>query len=132
MDFAAQFKDVFALAPVIPTDDTLQVGETIDTAGYLPEAIFRLVTGTLVDANATFTLKLFHGAKSDMSDEEECTVANGFLAGSGAFTFAADKATRTIQYLGGKQYLRVKVQPDGNTAAAPIAVVASLRKRVTK
>lgn len=112
-----------AISPVSVADNTAQVSQIIDLAGY--EALeFVLVLGSLADADATFTVLV-----------EECTtsggtytaVADADLLGTEAaasFTFAADDTVKKIGYVGHKQYVRLTVTPAANASAAVLAVVA--------
>ncbi len=113
-----------AVAAAAPADNTAQVGEIIDMQGY--EACeFVIVTGTLADADATFTVLMEEGDQSDLSDA--ATVADLDMLGTEAdagFTFADDKATRMIGYRGNKRYVRLTITPAGNASAAPMAAAA--------
>lgn len=108
------------------TDDTAQVSAIIDTKGY-DACTLALVTGTLTDANATFTVLVEDGDASNLSDA--AAVADKFLVGTevlASFTFAADGKCRKIGYVGDKRYVRVTVTPSGNTGDLYLAGMAIL------
>ena len=125
-------KFVVAIPPVIPTDNTAQVGAWIDRSGF-DSLTFAILTGTLADADATFAVLVEEASAADQSDN--AAVADGdmlsFAAGvapetAASFTFAADNATRKVGYIGGKQYVRITITPAANSSAAPMAAVAVL------
>lgn len=125
-DLANNIGTAVAIPPAVVTDDTAQVGEVIDTAGFGSLA-FVIATGTLADADATFAVLVEEGDESDLSDAT--AVADGDLIGTEAdagFTFAADVATRKIGYVGHKRYVRLTITPTGNSGNAPLAAVAIL------
>ncbi|QDM27574.1 hypothetical protein FNL56_16675 [Tardiphaga sp. vice304] len=113
-------------------DNTAIVGNWIDRLGF--EALtFGILTGTLVDVDATFGVLIEDANATDQSDAAAVSdidlisqtdgVAPEVAAG---FSFAADVATRKIGYIGVKRFARITVTPAGNTGAAPIAAVAVL------
>ncbi|QDM17679.1 hypothetical protein [Tardiphaga sp. vice278] len=119
-------------------DNTAIVGNWIDRLGF--EALtFGILTGTLVDADATFGVLVEEANASDQSDaaavsdidliSQTAGVAPELAAG---FSFAADVATRKIGYIGVKRFARITVTPAGNTGAAPIAAVALLSHASTR
>lgn len=108
------------------TDDTAQVSAIIDTKGY-ESCTLTLVTGTLTDANATFTVLVEDGDDSNLTDA--AAVADKFLVGTEAlagFTFAADGKCRKVGYVGDRRYVRVTVTPSGNTGDLYLAGIAYL------
>lgn len=116
-----------AMAPAVPNDNTLQVGETIDLAGYL-DCEFIIATGTLADANATFTAEIYEDDAANMGTEAAAAAADKF--GTFTFDYSADKAAWRIGYRGTKRYIRVKIAPAGNSDTAPLCVIAVLGQRV--
>lgn len=117
-----------ALAPLATaiTDNTAQVCAIIDKLGY-DSLAYLIATGTLADADATFTVLLEEGDAANLSDA--AAVADKDLIGTEAlagFTFAADGATRKLGYVGNKRYTRMTITPASNTGAAPMAVIALL------
>lgn len=125
------------LKPVIypsagPSDNTAQVGQIIDRQGY-DSLTYVIQTGTLVDADATFTVLLEEGAAANLSDAS--TVAAADLIGTAAlagFTFADDNKVRKLGYKGAKRYTRLTITPANNTGAAPMSVVAVLASGMVK
>lgn len=108
------------------TDNTAFVSNIIDMQGY-DRAAFIIQTGSLADADATFTTLIEDGNASNLSDHAE--VAANFLNGTEAlasFTFAADNKAFKIGYIGGNRYVRVTITPAANTGNAFIAGVAIL------
>ena len=109
-----------------PTDNTAVVSAVVDRLGF-GSVTFVLLTGTLADADATFTVLVEHGDVADLSDAE--AVPDALLIGTEAlagFTFADDNKARKIGYAGGKRYQRVTVTPAGNASAANLGAVAIL------
>lgn len=92
------------------TDGTAQVSTVADLAGY-QAATLVLVTGTLTDADATWTVLL-----EESADNSTFTaVADVDLIGTEAlagFTFADDNECRKLGYIGNKRYLRATVDDD--------------------
>ena len=131
-DTVPKTKLVVSIPPVIPTDNTAQVGAWIDRSGF-DSLTFAILTGTLADADATFAVLVEEASAADQSDH--AAVADGdmlsFLAGvapetAASFIFSDDNATKKIGYIGGKQYVRVTITPAANASAAPMAAVAVL------
>lgn len=120
-------KTVALFAPgAAVTDNTAQVSQIIDTAGF-ESLMLALITGTLSDADATFTVLVEDGNASNLSDA--AAVADKFLIGTEAgasFTFADDGETRKIGYIGDKRYVRVTVTPANNTGNLFMAGIAVL------
>lgn len=115
-----------AILPAVVTDNTAQTGQIIDTLGY-DSLAFAIVTGTLVDADATFAVLIEDGDDAALSDA--AAVADADLIGTEAqagFTFADDTAAKKIGYAGDKRYVRMTITPSANASAAPIAAVALL------
>jgi len=121
------------LAPVAAAlaDDTAQVGLVIDHLGY-DAAEYVIVTGTLADAGATFTVLLEEGdtgtaGSTTLSDA--AAVADADLIGTEAlasFTQASDVKCFKLGYKGAKRYTRITITPSGNAGNAPMAVVCVL------
>lgn len=105
------------------SDNTAVVSSIVDTLGY-ESATYVIITGTLVDADAVFTVTVDEGNVSNLSDASAVAAAD--LLGTTAlasFTFAADLACFKIGYVGNKRYVRVTVTPTNNTGSNPIAGV---------
>lgn len=121
-----QVKPVIVPAATAVADNTAQVGSVIDRLGY-QSLTYLIVTGTLADADATFTVLLEESDASDMSGSN--AVADADLVGTEAlasFTFANDGVCRKLGYIGHKRYTRLTITPANNTGAAPMAAVALL------
>lgn len=114
------------ITPASPTDTTAQVGPIIDRRGY-DSLTYLIALGTIVDADATFTVLLEHGDAANLSDA--VAVPDADLIGTEAlagFTFAADLGCRKLGYAGNKRYTRMTITPVGNASAAPMAAIALL------
>jgi hypothetical protein len=115
-----------AIAPAVVTDNTAQVSAIIDCSGF-DGVEFAIVTGTLADADATFTVLVEHDDVSNLATA--ASVPDSALLGletTASFTFAADGASRKIGYKGSKRYVRLTITPANNTGNAPIAALAIL------
>lgn len=114
------------ISPVSVSDNTALVGQIIDRQGF--NALeYIIATGSLADADATFTVLLEEGDNSALSDA--AAVADDDLLGTEAqasFTFAADDKVFKLGYVGNKRYTRLTITPAGNASAAVIAAVAVL------
>ncbi|TGQ19317.1 hypothetical protein [Mesorhizobium sp. M00.F.Ca.ET.217.01.1.1] len=105
------------------TDNTAIVSQIVDTLGY-GSVEFLILTGSLADADATFTVLVEHGDQSNLSDA--ATPSAGELLGTAAlasFTFADDDKVFKIGYVGSKRYVRVTITPANNTGNACVAGV---------
>jgi len=128
-----EMKDLFnnvavrtAIAPMSVADNTAQVSAIIDRQGY-ESVTFAIATGSLADADATFTVLVQDGNQSNLSDA--AAVTDDDLLGTEAlagFDFGDDNETRKIGYVGGKRYVRLTITPSGNGSAALMAAVAIL------
>ena len=122
-------------APVVISDTTPVVSAIVDMQGQ-QSVEFVILTGTLADADATFTVLVEHGEASNLSDA--AAAPDEVLLGTEAeasFTFAADNTVKTIGYSpekgAGKRYVRCTVTPAANTGAAPLAIaIVKLPKQV--
>lgn len=114
------------ITPVVVADNTAQVGAIIDRQGY-DSLTYLIITGTLADADATFTVLLEEGDQANMSDaaavDDADLIGTEALAG---FTFADDGETRKLGYRGNKRYTRLTITPANNAGNAPIAAIAVL------
>lgn len=115
-----------AISPVSVADTTAQVSQIIDMAGY-NSLEFVIATGSIADADATFTVLVEDGAAANLSDAaavaDACLIGTEVLA---AFTFADDDKCRKIGYIGGKRYVRLTITPVANASAALLSAVAIL------
>jgi hypothetical protein len=115
-----------AISPNVGTDDTAMVSEIIDLANR-ESVLFLIATGTLADANATFTALVEDGDDAALSDN--ASVDDAYLVGTettASFAFGDDDEVRKIGYIGPKRYVRLTITPAGNTGNAPISAVAVL------
>lgn len=111
-------------AEVVTVSDTTDVVSQIMDLQGADGAMFLIGTGTLADADATFTVLVEEGDDSGLSDA--ASVADADLVGTealAAFTFADDNEGRKIGYVGMKRYIRCTVTPVANTGSAPIAII---------
>ncbi|ALG69923.1 hypothetical protein VY88_10545 [Azospirillum thiophilum] len=108
------------------SDNTAVVSAIVDSLGY-GSVTFILLTGSLADADATFSVLVEHGDAANLSDAlavpDELLVGTEALAG---FTFADDNKARKVGYVGGKRYQRLTITPTGNASAANLGAVAIL------
>ncbi len=113
------------VSPAVITDNTAAVGTVTDRQGY-DSLTYVIATGTLADADATFTALVEH---SDAAGSGFAAVPDTELLGTEAnasFTFSDDDKTFKIGYRGTKRYVRLTVTPAGNAGNAPLAAVAVL------
>lgn len=115
-----------AISPVSVADNTAAVSQIIDRRGY-DSLTFAILTGSLADADATFTVLVEDGDAANLSDA--AAVPDAELLGTEAlagFQFDDDNETRKIGYAGIKRYVRLTITPVNNASAALIAAVAIL------
>lgn len=115
---------ISATGVITVTDTTAVVSGIVDKQGY-DSLEFVIATGTLADADATFTCLVEDGDDSGLSDA--AAVADTYLLGTEAeasFTFAEDASAFKIGYVGPKRYVRCTITPAANTGSAPIAIIA--------
>lgn len=113
------------IAPAVVTDNTAQVGTAVDSLGY-DSVTYVIQTGTLADADATFTALL---QESDLSGSGYTDVADVDLIGTEAlasFIFSDDAKCFKIGYKGAKRYTKLTVTPASNTGNAPLSAIAIL------
>lgn len=125
-----------AISPVSVADTTAQVSQIIDRQGY-DSLAFLILTGSIADADATFTVLVEDGDNSALSDAAAVADANLIsqdttsastpeaLAG---FQFDDDNEVRKIGYRGDKRYVRLTITPVANASAAVLAAVAVLSR----
>ena len=114
------------ISPVSVADNTAQVGQIIDRQGF-DSLTYVIATGSLADADATFTVLLEESANSDMSSSN--AVADTDLIGTEAlagFQFDDDNECRKLGYVGAKRYTRLTITPANNASAAVVCAVAIL------
>jgi hypothetical protein len=105
------------ISPAVVTNaNTAFVSQILDTLG-LKSATFVLLTGSLSDANATFTVLAEEGDNSALSDNTAIADAN--LLGTEALAtplFSDDNKCFKLGFIDTKRYIRVTVTPAGNDA----------------
>jgi hypothetical protein len=114
------------LSPVSVADTTAQVGEIVDRKGF-DGLTYLIATGSIADADATFTVLLEESDDSGMSGA--AAVADADLIGTevlAAFQFDDDNECRKLGYKGTKRYTRLTITPVANASAALLAAVAVL------
>lgn len=130
-DLASFLKLTNVLPPAASaiTNNTAQVCNVIDTLGH-EGLCFGIITGTLADTDATFTVLMEDGdtgtaGTTTLTDAATVVTAqlNGTAAGA-SFTFADDGKASKLGYVGNKRYVRVTVTPANNTGNAPMGVLA--------
>lgn len=114
------------ISPVSVADNTAQVGQIIDRKGY-ESLTYLIATGSLADADVTYTVLLEEGDASNLSDAT--AVADADLIGTEAlagFQFDDDNECRKLGYKGSKRYTRLTITPANNASAGLFAAVAVL------
>lgn len=114
------------ISPVSVADTTPLVGQIIDRQGF-ESLTYVISTGSIADADATFTVLLEDGDAANLADA--AAVAGANLIGTAAlagFQFDDDNKTRKLGYVGGKRYTRLTITPIANASAAVISAVAIL------
>lgn len=114
------------ISPVSVADSTAQVGQIIDRQGF-DKLEYIIATGSLADADATFTVLLEEGDVANMSDST--SVADADLLGTEAlasFTYADDDKVFKLGYKGNKRYTRLTITPAANGSAGLLCAVAIL------
>ena len=108
------------------------VGTVIDRLGF-DSLVYAIQTGTLSDADATYTTLL---EESDASGSGFTAVADADMIGTEAaasFTYANDGVVRKLGYIGNKRYTRLTVTPaaadSGNSPIAAIAILGNAYSR---
>lgn len=114
------------ISPVSVADTTAQVGQIIDKKGF-ESLTYLIATGSIADADATFTVLLEEGDDSGLSDA--AAVADADLLGTevlAAFQFDDDNECRKLGYIGSKRYTRLTITPVANASAALVSAIALL------
>ena len=114
------------LSPASVADNTAQVGEIVDSQGFNSRT-YLIATGSLADADATFTVLLEDGATANLADA--VAVDNAYLLGTEAlasFIFSDDNKCFKLGYIGNKRYTRLTITPAANASAALLCAVAVL------
>lgn len=107
------------ISPAVVTNaNTAYVSQILDTQG-LKSATFILLTGSLSDADATFTVLAEEGDNSALSDNTAIADAN--LLGTEALAtplFSDDNKVFKLGFIDTKRYIRVTVTPAGNDSGS--------------
>ena len=106
------------------TGDAAVTSQTIDMQG-VDTLIFAIATGSLADADATFTVLVQESDDSGMSGAT--AVADADLLGTEAlasFTFGGDDKCFKIGYKGSKRYVTCTITPANNTNPSLLCVIA--------
>lgn len=114
------------ISPVSVADNTAQVGQIIDRKGF-DGLTYLIATGSIADADATFTVLLEESNDSGMSGAT--AVADADLIGTEAlagFQFDDDNECRKLGYKGNMRYTRLTITPVNNASAALLSAVAVL------
>jgi len=111
-----------ALSPAAATtDNTVFTSQVADLLGY-DGAELIIATGSLADADATFTLLMEDSSDNSTFATVDPKLLNGTVA-LGSFDFSADDKVFKIGYVGSKRYLRAKITPANNTGNAFVSAV---------
>lgn len=120
------------LSPVSVSDNTAQVGQIIDRQGH-DSLTYVIATGSIADADATFTVLLEESDDSAMSGATSVADADMVSQTSGTapetaagFQFDDDNEVRKVGYIGSKRYTRLTITPAANASAALLSAVALL------
>ena len=109
------------LATSAITTNTNTDGAIIDTAGY--ESLeYYIQSATLTDG--TYTVQLFHGNDSGLSDATQVT--GELILGSAAFALTEDNTVKRVGYIGKKRYVRIRIVSTVVTTGGTISAVAVL------
>lgn len=114
------------IAPISVADNTALVGQIIDVQGY-ESVTYAIATGSLADADATFTVLLEEGDASNLSDA--AAVDDAQLLGTEAlasFAFSDDNKVFKLGYKGFKRYTRLTITPAANASAALVSALCIL------
>jgi hypothetical protein len=113
------------------SDTTAQVGQIIDHRGF-DAATYIILTGSLADADATFTVLLEESDNSDLSsgnavaDADMISQSSSAPETAAAFQFDDDNEVRKLGYSGTKRYTRLTITPVNNASAAVLAACCVL------
>ena len=124
-DLANNIQAKRVLSPVSVSDNTAQVGQVIDLAGY-NSATMLINIGSVADADTVVTALL---EESDASGSGFSAVADTDLIGTellAGFQYDDDNEVRKLGYVGSKQYIRLTLTPANNASAMVISAMAIL------
>lgn len=108
------YREIVALAlnPQTITGNSTTNGNTIDTQGF-ESVSFTVITGNITDG--TVTPKLQHGDQSNLSDAADVS-ASDMVGSFTAIAATDDNKAYTVNYIGGKRYVRVVLTQTGATS----------------
>jgi hypothetical protein len=112
-----------AISPVSIADNTAAVSQILDMQGQMAACLV-IGTGSIADADATFTVLLEESDASNMAGAT--AVADADLIGTEAlagFQFDDDNECRKLGYKGSSRYIRATITPANNASAALLAAV---------
>ena len=113
-----------AISPAAATiDNTAWTTQILDRAGY-GVAELLIATGSLADADATFTVTIAESDASNMSGSNAVAAAD--LLGTttlASFDFSADDKVFKLGYIGSKRYIQATITPANNTGNAFVAAI---------
>ena len=106
------------ISPVSINNNDLITSRIVDIQGYQGLAII-VGLGSVADTNATFTVKVQDSDTETGSDFEDVALAQLILKENFPLDFNYDDDNRisAIGYNGWKRYVRVTIQPAGNSGA---------------
>lgn len=108
------------------TDNTAQVGQIVDRAGY-ESVTYIIAAGGLADADVTVAALLEHGDAANGSDM--AAVPDALLLGTEAEAGLGaddDNELRKLGYVGHKRYTRLTLTPAGNSGNLFVSAVCVL------
>lgn len=130
-DLASMINAKRALSPVSVADTTAQVCQIIDRQGF-DSLTYLIATGSIADADATFTVLLEESNDSGMSgatavaDADMISQSSSAPETAAAFQFDDDNEVRKLGYVGNMRYTRLTITPVNNASAALLSVIAVL------
>lgn len=114
------------ISPVSSADNTALVGQIIDHQNT-HAAVYLIATGSIGDADATFTVLLEEGDAANLSDA--AAVADVDLLGTEAlasFAFSDDDKCFKLGYKGVKRYTRLTITPAANSGTPSGALLGAI------
>lgn len=123
LDLKSKLRVSRALSPASSSDNTALVS-TIATVDCADGIMLAILTGSLADAGAEWTVLLEHSSASDMSGAE--AVPDEYMVGTEAgasFIQSDDNVVKTLGYIGPKPYIRATITPTNNASAALVSAV---------
>ena len=125
-DLATVITPKRVLSPVSTDADTALVGQIIDKMGF-ESVTYVIATGSIGDANATFTVLLEESDAAAMGDAT--AVADADMIGTevlASFQFDDDNECRKLGYIGSKRYTRLTITPSGNSGTPSGALLSAV------